>query len=180
MRKILKALRRVPERVLHPWRRRAVRETLRRRPRLSLVLVVCHGNICRSPYGEYALRRMLAARGTRVTSAGFVGPDRQSPPEALEAARARGHDMSTHRSTLLTPEIVNAAGLVLVMEVEQRRAIVDRFGRDPRDIVVLGDMDPLPIATRLIRDPYEQPVQVFSEVYERMDRCLNSLADALA
>ena len=180
MRKILTALRLVPERLLHPWRRRATRAGLRRRGAPDSVLVICHGNICRSPYGEFSLRRMLGARGTRVTSAGFVGPDRPSPPEALEAALARGLDLRDHRSRLLTPEIVRDAGLVVVMEAAQAQAIRERFGRAPQDVVVLGDVDPRSIATRGILDPYEQPAAVFTAVYERMDRCLAALTEAIA
>lgn len=180
MRKILKALRRMPERLLHRWRRRAVTASLGRRPAPESVLVVCHGNICRSPYGEFALRRLLASRGTMVTSAGFVGPDRPSPPEAIEAARARGLDLTSHRSRLLTREMVSTAGLVVVMEAAQGRAIHEQFGRARRDVLVLGDVDPAPIATRNIHDPYDQSLDVFSAVYERMDRCLDSFAAVLA
>jgi hypothetical protein len=46
-------------------------------------------------------------------------------------------------------------------------------------VLLLGDLDPGPIRTRAIRDPVEQPVQVFREVYARIDRCLEELVRAL-
>src|SRR3989442_1774384 len=52
----------VPARLLHPWRRRAARETLRTRA-LRSILVVCHGNICRSPVAAALLRQALGPAG---------------------------------------------------------------------------------------------------------------------
>ena len=53
---LLTRVRHTPERLLHPLRRRRAAEALRRRPRPASVLVVCHGNICRSPFAAAALR----------------------------------------------------------------------------------------------------------------------------
>ena len=49
LRSVARTVRRVPERVAHPWRQRSAVRRLSRRPPPQSVLVVCHGNICRSP-----------------------------------------------------------------------------------------------------------------------------------
>src|SRR2546427_12540743 len=54
----------VPARLLHPWRRRAARETLRTRA-LRSILVVCHGNICRSPVAAALLRQEIGRASCR-------------------------------------------------------------------------------------------------------------------
>jgi protein-tyrosine phosphatase len=172
-------LRRLPERLLHPLRRQRARARLRRRLPGS-ILFVCHGNICRSPYAAAALRRLLPT-GTRVRvdSAGFVGPFRSPPPEAIAVAASRGLDLARHQSKQLARELVRGADLVVVMEPGQAHALWTRFGRVPGRVLVLGDLDPLPIATRSIRDPIEQPWEVFEESYTRIDRCLSALILAI-
>jgi protein-tyrosine phosphatase len=165
--------------MLHPWTRRRAQTALADRAAPARVLVVCHGNICRSPFAGLILRRLLTPQGIRVESAGFIGPGRPAPPEAIEAAGARGVDLGEHRSRVLTPDIVEAADLVVVMDANQAREIRQRFGRARADVILLGDFDPDPIATRQILDPVYQPVSVFSEVYARIERCSVLLASSL-
>ena len=86
---ITRVLRHTPDRLLHARRRREARTRLAARRRGS-VLVICHGNICRSPFAAALLSRELAPYGVPVASAGFIGAGRPAPPEALAAARAGG------------------------------------------------------------------------------------------
>jgi protein-tyrosine-phosphatase len=65
------------------------------------------------------------------------------------------------------------------MDPAQGRAIRDRFGLPPRDILVLGDLDPAPLATRTIHDPVDQSLEVFEQSYARIERCVAELAGVL-
>ncbi len=168
-----------PARLLHPWRRRKALEALRRRPPPAAILVVCHGNICRSPFAAALLARDLAPAGVRVDSAGFTGPNRPCPPEALTTAARRGVDLSSHRSRLLTADAAHAADLVVVMEPAQGRSVCDRFGRLPHDIAVLGDLDTERIAARTVLDPVNQGAEVFEQAYACIERCVAQLVRAL-
>jgi len=179
---VLQFARRFPERLLHPLRRYLVRRRLRGMPPPTSMLVVCYGNICRSPYGEAALRRFVSAFSLgriRVDSAGFIGPHRAPPPEARDVAASRGLDLSRHQSKLLSPELARGSDLILVMDGQQASAIHHQYGVATRRIVVLGDLDPEPIKTRAIKDPVEQPRPVFEESYDRIDRCLDVLVHSV-
>lgn len=169
----------VPDRLLHQLRRRRAEGQLRRRRFPTSILVVCHGNICRSPYAAGVVRRLLPTSTLRVVSAGFTGPDRPAPPDAIASAVRRGVDLSRHRSKVLVPSEVRAADLIVVMDSAQRRAICEGYHRAGRDVLVLGDLDPAPIATRAIRDPLEQPPAVFDASYARIDRCVSELVRLL-
>ncbi|MBW8837767.1 MAG: hypothetical protein JF605_22730, partial [Burkholderia sp.] len=138
-------------------------------------LVICHGNICRSPYAAAVLAYRLRPHGIRVLSAGLIGPGRPSPAVARTAALARGIDLKDHRSQLVTPALLAQVDLVIVMDARQRAVLHHDYGVPARDIVVLGDLDPGPIPGRGIADPYDRPLAEFNEVYSRIDRCLNSL-----
>jgi protein-tyrosine-phosphatase len=174
----LTRLRGAPDQLLHPLRRRRALAAIRRRPPPVSVLVVCHGNICRSPFAAVRLAAYLAPTGVRVGSAGFIGPNRACPPEAVVAAARRGVDLAAHRSQLLTAETARRADLIVVMDPAQGRAIRDRFGRLRRDIV-LGDLDPAPLARRTIQDPVDQCLEVFEQSYARIERCVVELVQAL-
>ena len=179
MAQLLSRLRGVPDRLLHaPRRRAALARLLARRPPAH-VLVVCNGNIFRSPFAAALLERETGPRGVQVDSGGWIGPGRPSPADARTAAAHFGVDLSAHRAQLVTAELVRWADLVLVMDERQRRAVCDRFGRTSRDVVILGDLDPQPIASRGIEDPVEQSVAVCQRAYARIERCVAELVKAL-
>jgi protein-tyrosine-phosphatase len=175
-RRWLRAVRHSPDRLSHSLRRRALLSRLRREPVPSSILVLCHGNICRSPYAAGRLAQSLrdSCKTILVLSAGFHEAGRCPPDEALSVAFSRGIDMTSHRSRMVTADLLQGVDVVIVMNVAQARKLKDQFGRQER-VILLGDLDPRPILTRTIRDPIDQPADVFSDVYERIDRCLDNL-----
>jgi protein-tyrosine phosphatase len=154
------------------------RKGLARVEEIHSVLFVCYGNICRSPYAEGAFRKLAereAIGPVRVASAGLIGPGRNAPPEAVRAAATRGVDLSHHRSHLVTPELLGAADLVVVMDVAQETELRRRLGWRRGAALVLGDLDPQTVSRRRILDPVDQPVSVFDATYARIDRCVGAL-----
>jgi protein-tyrosine phosphatase len=93
------------------------------------ILIVCTGNICRSPAAEYILRQQLengrAWRGA-VRSAGTGALVNHPADETTEALLlADGLDLKAHRSVQLTLEQLRWANLVLVMEKRHRQEVLD-------------------------------------------------------
>ena len=146
-----------------------------------MISVLCYGNVCRSPYLEAALRHELATlrnNNTRVDSAGFVGPHRPSPELALACAADHGLDLAPHRSRLVTPEILEAADLVLVMDESQRDTLSRDYPKLKARVVIAGDLDP-ERGTRTIADPWGKPRQAFEASFRRLDRCAKALVRAI-
>jgi protein-tyrosine phosphatase len=93
------------------------------------VLVVCTGNICRSPTGEGVLRHLAQQRGladrVRIASAGthdyHVGqcPD----PRTVKHASKRGYDLSSQRAQQLSPAHFHAYDYILAMDRGHMRII---------------------------------------------------------
>lgn len=101
------------------------------------VLVVCTGNVCRSPFGERLLQAL--APGAAVESMGthaMVG----APMDSLMAAelQARGGSATGFRSRQLGPEMPSA-DLILVMSRRQRQYLLEEHPGAMRRVGLLGD-----------------------------------------
>ena len=181
-RKLARWVKHLPARRLHARRREAATATLAALPPSASVLFICHGNICRSPYAELKMRALVGARGADIptTSAGFIEGGRSSPDDAQTAGAERGVDLSTHRSRPLTQALVDAHDVLVVMEPGQRSLLFGRFPVRGSPVIILGDLDPEPIRHRMIRDPVELPLDVYRDVYDRIDRCLGRLFDTVS
>lgn len=92
----------------------------------STILVVCVGNICRSPTAEFLLRQRIQEKGgcINVASAG-IGALVGKPANARAAACAAdiGVDLGGHVARQLTREMVRDHDLILVMEAGHIRAV---------------------------------------------------------
>jgi protein-tyrosine phosphatase len=171
-RRLARAAKHTPDRLLHPRRRRrALRRVGTARP--DSLLVMCLGNICRSPFAGGVLERLLPER--EVRSAGFLESGRPAPREAVSVGALHGVNLSGHRSTQITPEALARADLVIVMDGRQAARIA---AMAPAGTLVerLGDFDPGPIETRTVVDPVDRDLAFFERVYERIDACCDSLA----
>jgi protein-tyrosine-phosphatase len=178
---MMRTARTLTNRLLHPFRRTLARRRLRGIDPRS-VLFVCHGNVCRSPFAAAVFARASAnwdSGPPGIRSAGFIGPNRSPPPEALLAAERAGFDLTSHRSAIFTPVDIKSADLVVVMAPAQARGIRRRFRDAASRVLILGDLDPLAPATRTIIDPWGQPPEVFDESYGRINRCVAELARLL-
>ncbi len=90
-------------------------------PSCRTVLVVCFGNLCRSPMAEALLRARLPRDAWRVTSAGTHAIGGDPPTEgAIDAvSRLAGLDISAQRSSPLVQFMLSEADHVLTMSRQQ-------------------------------------------------------------
>lgn len=93
---------------------------------LPAILVVCQGNICRSPMTVALLVAEARRRGlaVSVSSAGFWVDGEPASAEAVRVMAERGLDITDHRSRVVTPELVRAHDLVVAAERELARRII--------------------------------------------------------
>lgn len=177
----LRALRHLPDRLMHTSRRRRALEHVARLDVRSAVFI-CHGNINRSAYAAAVFARSVPPNlrdGVTVRSAGFVGPDRPASDLARTVASRRGLDLSAHRSRRLDAAELTATDLIVVMNTRQCGDICALTARPRHEVVILGDLDPDTIVSRSVQDPYGHPVHVFERVFDRIDRCMDQLTKTL-
>lgn len=135
------------------------------------ILVVCTGNICRSPMAEILLQQQLqqAGRSVEVRSAG-VGALVNYPADAPAQARmqTRGLELETHRARQFTPELARWTDLILVMDATHREAVLDIEPAARGKTFLLGHW----IGGKEVPDPYKQPEEVYIQVLDLIDEAL--------
>jgi protein-tyrosine phosphatase len=131
------------------------------------ILVVCVGNICRSPVGERILSSRLGARAAPVTvsSAGIGALVGHAADETADAvARMHGVSLDGHVARQFTRALGQEADLILVMEPGHRREIA-RQVPDLSGRVMLFDHWQ---GGKGIPDPYRRPREFHEAVFARI------------
>jgi protein-tyrosine phosphatase len=105
---------------------------------MNTVLVVCIGNICRSPMAEALLA--LALPGMTIQSAG-LGAVIGAPADPISIAlmAEAGLDISTHRGQQISTPLVMNAELVLVMDRQQQQEVHRRYPTSAGKVFCLGE-----------------------------------------
>jgi protein-tyrosine phosphatase len=97
------------------------------------ILMVCMGNICRSPTAEGVLRTKLEQAGlqgrVRVDSAGTIGSHAGEPPDprAIQHAAQRGYDISGLRARPVGNEDFFRFDWILAMDEDNLRWLEKRM-----------------------------------------------------
>jgi protein-tyrosine phosphatase len=131
------------------------------------ILVVCTGNICRSPAAELLLRAGVGdAAGIAVTSAGLDALVAEPVAEPMaRLLRARGVDPGGFSARQLHPSAVREAAVVLTMTAAQRRAVVSSVPSAVRRAFTLREFASIAELVgidRLPGDPAERVAGVLS------------------
>jgi protein-tyrosine-phosphatase len=175
--------RRVARRLVRRIRKQPGRLTEQLRAARSF-LFVCNGNVNRSAVATSHFNTL--ARGMRcdvqAASAGFVSVEGRSPCDLSKAVAAGvGVDISTHRSSVLTPKILDEFDIVVVMEASHLQAIRRMSAAAVEKTLLLSGFDPAADEDAIdIADPYRRDRAAFQDCYCRVVRCVDRLFASIA
>ena len=153
------------------------------------IVMVCSGNICRSPIAEVVLRRLAddAGLGDRleVTSAG-TGTWHAGEPADVRAVAVldrNGYDGTAHSAQGFDPAWFADHDLVLALDrghLRELRALApDQAARDR--VRLLRSFDPAAPADAEVADPYFGDDRDFATVLDQVEAaCRGLLADLTA
>ncbi|WP_413284569.1 low molecular weight phosphatase family protein [Vibrio sp. MA40-2] len=142
------------------------------------ILVLCTGNICRSPFAEAALNKLLP--NIEVTSAGIATDKNglQGVPAdkvAVEMALKYGVDMSEHRAKQVDQFLIDQHDLILTMDREQLEQLCQFFPEARAKSWLLGHW----IGMSSIDDPYQKSDVIFNQVYSVIGNAVRAWARKL-
>lgn len=130
---------------------------------IGSVLVVCLGNICRSPLGERILGQALP--NIAVHSAGLAAVvNASADTDSMHTANEIGVDLSSHVARQLTLDIGAAYDLILVMEPSHKTEIFKRFSSLSGRTMLFDHW----IGGKGIIDPYRKPLAVQRATRDRI------------
>src|SRR6058998_2940841 len=150
-------------------------------PKTTKILLVCTGNICRSPLAAALLQRALTERGVEgmdVSSAGTGAWDGAPVSEgAYLVGLERGLDLSGHRARLLTRELVDGADLILTM-ARHHRARVDELGGEGH-VFVLGEYAGREGDEAEVSDPFGGNLEVYRDTCVELEALLQTAVERI-
>lgn len=129
------------------------------------ILIVCTGNICRSPIGERFLRQALPNK--RIDSAGTGAlVDHNADSSAIKIAALNGLSLEGHKGRQFTSSLARNYDLILVME----KSHIEQIGRVAPEArgktMLFGQW----IGQREIPDPYRKSEEAFASVYQLIEQ----------
>lgn len=129
------------------------------------ILIVCTGNICRSPIGERFLRRELPNK--RIDSAGTGAlVDHIADANAIKVAAINGLSLEGHKGRQFTSSLGGEYDLILVME----RSHIEQIGRIAPEVrgktMLFGHW----LNKKDIPDPYRKSEEAFLSVYKLIEQ----------
>ena len=149
------------------------------------ILMVCLGNICRSPLAEGILQHQAAAAGLdfQVDSAGTAGYHIGEPPHPLsrKVARMNGIDIDGHKGRQFVKEDMDRYDRIYVMDSENyndvRRASGNRW--DPSKVELLLN-ELFPGQNRSVPDPWYGEEDGYHAVYDMLDQASRKVIEKYA
>ncbi|MGY2441548.1 low molecular weight protein-tyrosine-phosphatase [Pseudomonas sp. SDO52101_S400] len=140
------------------------------------ILVVCVGNICRSPTAELLLRNALAPSTITVASAGLAARVGESMEvNARQVLEDRGQSAEGFKARQLTADIVNESDLILVMEKEHVKQVLKIASHARGKVFLLGKWQ----NEREIQDPYRQGQAAFIHAHALIEDAVGSWVQRL-
>jgi len=142
------------------------------------VLIICTGNICRSPMAEVMIRSLLTNKQREViklSSAGTNSPGGISAePYAIQAMKDFGVDITGHRSRSLKREMVLESNLILVMEHIHAQLIKKMAPHYKDKVRLLKEFGPNK-APEDVFDPYGGSLADYQECATTIKECLQGV-----
>ena len=150
------------------------------------VLLLCHGNICRSPLAEVLLEAAIAADAVlagrvRVSSAGTSSEHEGEGMHEHSAALLRQRGLRTiHRARQLTLALADEQDLILAADrwnLRDAKGLV-ASGHRRAEVRLIRDFDPT-ASERDLDDPWSQPISAYERTAQEIEKAIPGILEAL-
>ena len=159
-------------------RARSRSKKLIRKVKPKRILIVCYGNICRSPIAEFYMKTLMKNKGIDVKSAGFHNVEKRNTPDnIIEVALNYDIDLSEHSSVSINRKMLNWADITVIMDRENLRDLLELDNELAGKVVWLGAFDDHENIE--IKDPYGRKMKEVGRIVERIIKSSQNFAHYL-
>lgn len=146
------------------------------------LLFVCTGNTCRSPMAEILLKASLPSKaGWTVASAGVSATPGSRASESARVAIAEcGLSLESHRSQLVTPELVNSSAVVVAMTQRHMEKILQRVPTARDRLYLMCSFDPKSPKGTDVQDPFCGSLEDYRACRDTLQHAIPGLVRFLA
>jgi protein-tyrosine phosphatase len=149
---------------------------------MTKILMVCLGNICRSPLAEGILKSKLDSSNFEVDSAGTSGYHEDALPDqrSINVAQKNGLDITDQRSRKFTKEDFKNFDHIFVMDTSNYEDVISLAEtQEERDKVSLILNKIFPGEDESVPDPYHNSIDGFNQVYEMLEESCSLISREL-
>lgn len=150
------------------------------------ILMVCLGNICRSPIAEGVLVKKLKEKGLNhvvVDSCGFEKYHLNDPPDyrAVEVCAKNDVDISKQRQRLFKVSDFDKFDKIYVMDANNYSDVLS-FARDEKDKKKIDFISNVltPNKNTPVPDPFYGGKENFEKVFETLSECADEIVDRIS
>ena len=137
------------------------------------ILVVCVGNICRSPMAEALLKQRFPEKNIDSAGVGaLVG--HSADPAAIKIMQEQNIDITTHVAKQIDENLAHKADLIFTMSDSQNKWIEERWLFCRGKTFKLGHWSDKDIA-----DPYKHEMSAFMTAYQDIITGIDEWQDKL-
>lgn len=138
------------------------------------ILIICIGNICRSPSAERILQQLMPNK--EITSAGISAlVDEPIEENAAQLLNSHHYNSDNHHARQVSTEIVNNAELILVMEKKHQQILMQKYPAASGKVMLLGKWN----NEQEIHDPYKKSNDAFEHAFIIIEKNCNVWASRL-
>ena len=145
------------------------------------ILMVCLGNICRSPLAEGILRSKISEKHI-VASAGTISFHEGSPPDkrSTKIAKEYGVDISHQRANYFTEKHLEDFDKIFCMDLKNLEDVLSKAkSEEQRNKVslIMEEVGVLSDEKIEVPDPYYGDMSDFEKVYQMLDQACEVIAE---
>jgi protein-tyrosine phosphatase len=145
------------------------------------VLFICTGNTCRSPMAEQMFNEKAKGLSAHAISAGLdANPGSPMNPQASEALTSLGYTPTEHSSTLVSPQAVEEADVILTFTQDQKIELGERFPAAVEKLFTISEYaNGGTVTTEDVSDPYGMSAEVYRETAETINSLVERIVSSL-
>lgn len=146
---------------------------------MQKILIVCLGNICRSPIAEGVLKSIAPKNKYFIESAAIINHHQGSAPDsrAIQVAKEKGIDISLQKSAPIKDSDFKYYDYIFAMDTDVLNSLIEKSPKKFHSKIKLYSHFQFPDMSIEVPDPYYGEKKDFESVYDMVYEMSESIVN---